>query len=90
VKGFEEVRIALNSLDLGITNAPFAQAGVNDPDYPGMNLHNYFIVRLLDLAKPGALVAVITSSRTLDSPGKHQRAQDDGGACGYGGRHPPA
>jgi len=65
--GYEDVTIAPNSKDLVITNVPFSSIGVYDKNYPDMNLHNYFIVRGLDQLRPGGLMAVITSSWTMDS-----------------------
>lgn len=65
--GYETVKIRPNSLDLVITNVPFSHTGVYDKRYPGLNLHNYFIIRGLDELKPGGIMAVLTSSYTLDS-----------------------
>lgn len=67
--GFEDVRVKPNSLDLAITNVPFSQTHVFDPGNPAysrLSLHNYFIIRQLDLLKPGAIGAFITSAFTLD------------------------
>jgi len=62
--------IADNSIDLTITNVPFANYRVIDkkhPDYSGWSLHNYFFGRSLSLTKPGGLVVAITSSWTMDA-----------------------
>jgi hypothetical protein len=56
--------------DLAIGNPPFSNRIVrSDRDYRslGLRLHDYFIARSIDLLKPGALAAFITSSR------KHSR-----------------
>jgi|APTNR8051073442_1049403.scaffolds.fasta_scaffold00075_46 N12 class adenine-specific DNA methylase len=68
--GFEDIRVKPNSLDLAITNVPFSQSPVFDVGnkaYSRLSLHNYFIIRQLDLLKPGAIGAFITSSFTMDS-----------------------
>ena len=68
--GFEDIRVKPNSLDLAITNVPFSQSPVFDEGntaYSRLNLHNYFIIRQLDLLKPGAIGAFITSAFTMDS-----------------------
>ena len=65
--GYEDMKIRPNSLDLVFTNAPFSQTGVSDPNFPSsLNLHNYFIVRGLSELRPGGLMAMITSSSTMD------------------------
>jgi len=71
ITGFEKSRKILdNSIDLTITNVPFANFGVIDkkhPDYSGWSLHNYFFGRSLTMTKPGGLVVAITTSWSLDA-----------------------
>ncbi|RFC63834.1 DEAD/DEAH box helicase family protein [Mesorhizobium denitrificans] len=58
-----------SSFDLAIGNPPFSDRTVrSDPKYRslGLRLHDYFIARSVDLLKPGALAAFVTSSGTMD------------------------
>lgn len=68
VKGFQEVRIADGFYDLTIGNVPFGDFRVHDPAYNKYraNIHDYFILKSLDKTCPGGIVAVITSTGTLD------------------------
>ncbi|WP_026622766.1 N12 class adenine-specific DNA methylase/adenine-specific DNA methylase (plasmid) [Ensifer sp. WSM1721] len=55
--------------DLAIGNPPFSDRTVrSDRNYRslGLRLHDYFIARSVDLLKPGALAAFVTSSGTMD------------------------
>jgi len=55
--------------DLAIGNPPFSDRIVrSDPHYRalGLRLHDYFIARSIDLLKPGALAAFVTSAGTMD------------------------
>ena len=55
--------------DLAIGNPPFSDRTVrSDHHYRplGLRLHDYFIVRAIDLLKPGGLAAFVTSSGTMD------------------------
>nr|WP_172690495.1 DEAD/DEAH box helicase family protein [Rhizobium rhizogenes]ASK42974.1 lactate dehydrogenase [Rhizobium rhizogenes] len=55
--------------DLAIGNPPFSDRPVrSDRTYRslGLRLHDYFIARSIDLLKPGALAAFVTSSGTMD------------------------
>ena len=65
-KPFQDVAIRNGSYDLVIGNVPFGQNKIsyNKKKY---SLHNYFIISSLDKVKDGGIVAVITSSGTLDS-----------------------
>ena len=55
--------------DLVIGNVPFAKVTPHDPRHnrSRLALHNYFIVKSLDLTRPGGLVAVLTSRYTADA-----------------------
>ena len=48
---------------------PFGSYRVNDADYQHLNfsIHNYFLAKSIDKVKDGGIVAVVTSSYTLDS-----------------------
>ena len=55
--------------DLTIGNPPFSDRTVrSDRAYRslGLRLHDYFIARSIDLLKPGALAAFVTSTGTMD------------------------
>ena len=55
--------------DLAIGNPPFSDRTVrSDRTYRslGLRLHDYFIARSVDLLKPGALAAFVTSAGTMD------------------------
>ena len=57
------------SFDLAIGNPPFSDRTVrSDWAYRslGLRLHDYFIARAIDLLKPGAFAAFVTSSGTMD------------------------
>ncbi|RUU25162.1 lactate dehydrogenase, partial [Mesorhizobium sp. M6A.T.Ce.TU.016.01.1.1] len=57
------------SFDLAIGNPPFSDRTVrSDRAYRslGLRLHDYFIARSVDLLKPGAFAAFVTSSGTFD------------------------
>lgn len=66
--GFENTSYPVGAFDLSITNVPFGSIVINDPKYPGRNyfIHDYFINKMLDQTRRGGIVAVITSTGTLD------------------------
>lgn len=77
VQGFETAKIPDNYMDVVIGNVPFGNFGVADKAYPAAitkSIHNYFIAKSLDKARPGGIVAVITSSGTLDASGDTARS----------------
>lgn len=77
VQGFEAAKIPDNYMDVVIGNVPFGNFGVADKAYPAAitkSIHNYFIAKSLDKARPGGIVAVITSSGTLDASGDTARS----------------
>jgi len=62
--------------DLTIGNPPFSDRTVrSDRAYRslGLRLHDYFIARSIDLLKPGALAAFVTSHGTMDKADKTAR-----------------
>lgn len=65
------------AFDLAIGNPPFSDRIVrSDRTYRslGLRLHDYFIARSIDLLKPGALAAFVTSSGTMDKADTSARA----------------
>jgi N12 class adenine-specific DNA methylase/adenine-specific DNA methylase len=69
VKGFEDTDFQRNFFDLVVGNVPFGNYQVSDPEYDslGFSIHNYFLAKSLDRVRPGGVVAVVTSSYTMDS-----------------------
>jgi N12 class adenine-specific DNA methylase len=70
VTGFEDVPIPVGTIDVAATNVPFHQKGPADAKVRygrDMNLHNYFIARILDSIRPGGVAAVITTHFTMDA-----------------------
>ncbi len=51
-----------------VGNVPFGDYKVFDPKYNNYNfrIHDYFLAKALDQARPGGMVAVITTKGTLD------------------------
>ena len=68
VQGFEETSFSDNFFDVVIGNVPFGAFKVVDKQYDRYNflIHDYFIARSIDLVRPGGVVAVVTSSGTMD------------------------
>ena len=68
IKGFEETDYPDNFFDVVIGNVPFGDYKVYDPKYNKLNfkVHDYFIAKAIDQARPGGIVAVITTKGTLD------------------------
>ncbi|MFC8537992.1 UvrD-helicase domain-containing protein [Streptomyces sp. NPDC057249] len=75
-EGFEKTRAANGTFDLAVGNVPFGDYQVVDMRHNkgGHNIHNHFILKSLDLTRPGGLVAVVTSRYTMD--GATPRAED--------------
>lgn len=77
ITAFEKINLPENHFDLVVSNVPFGDVPVFDPQLAGhrdksyqdaaTNIHNYFFAKSLLLAKPGAMIALITSRYTLDS-----------------------
>lgn len=55
--------------DLVIGNAPFGNYRVSDArlDKLKLNIHNYFLIKSIELVRPGGIVALITTSSTLEN-----------------------
>ena len=75
VQGFETTEFPDSFFDCVIGNVPFGQYKVNDRKYDRYNflIHDYFIARSLDLTRPGGVVAVVTSSGTMDKQNESVR-----------------
>lgn len=77
ITALEKINLPENHFDLVISNVPFGDVPVFDPQLANhrdksyqeaaTNIHNYFFAKSLLLAKQGAMIALITSRYTLDS-----------------------
>ncbi|MCI0392946.1 MAG: hypothetical protein MOB07_29795 [Acidobacteria bacterium] len=69
-QGFEETALPNDYFDLALSNAPFGNYAVHDPQIKDRHLkaaiHDYYFARSLRLVKPGGIIAFITSRYTLD------------------------
>ncbi len=75
VAGFQDILYGDGTFDLVVGNVPFS----NDIKIPyrgtKFNLHDFFFVKALDETRPGGVLALITSTGTLDKlSGKTQTA----------------
>ena len=68
VQGFERTAFPDNFFDVAIGNVPFGQFHVADKRYDRLNfpIHEYFIAKALDEVRPDGVIAVVTSSFTMD------------------------
>jgi N12 class adenine-specific DNA methylase len=74
--GFENCQLVSNYFDLVVGNVPFGNYPIHDSTYPGhltKSIHDYFLVKCIDLTAPGGVVAVITSRYSLDKVGGNVR-----------------
>ncbi|HUZ57200.1 MAG TPA: hypothetical protein VMU83_00285 [Hanamia sp.] len=77
INGFEKLNLPDNHYDLIISNLPFGSLPIYDVQLSGLkdkrykeasnNIHNFFFAKSMHLAKPGSMIAFITSRYTLDS-----------------------
>lgn len=76
VKGFQDVQVSPNSLDVVVANPPFSDEVLNDAKKrygEGVALHNYFMRRIIESLKPGGVAAVISSHFTMDASVENRR-----------------
>ena len=68
VQGYEKTSFPDNFFDVAIGNVPFGQFRVPDKRYDRLNfpIHEYFVAKALDQVRPGGVIAVVTSSYTMD------------------------
>ena len=68
VQGFETMQFPDSFFDCVVGNVPFGNYKVPDKRYDRHNflIHDYFIAKSLDLVRPGGVIAVVTSSGTMD------------------------
>ena len=78
-EGFEKIeKPFLNRFDLAVSNIPFGDIAVFDPEYTNgsvfkkiaaRKVHTYFFLKGLDAVRDGGIVAFITSQGVLDTEG---------------------
>lgn len=74
--GFEHTNFNQGSFDLVVGNVPFADFKLRDEQTLNeYYIHDYFVKRSLDLVHSGGIVAVITSSGTMDKQDKSFRTE---------------
>ena len=75
VQGFETMQFPDSFFDCVVGNVPFGNYKVPDKRYDRHNflIHDYFIAKSLDLVRPGGVVAVVTSSGTMDKKDSYVR-----------------
>ena len=68
IQGFENAQYPDSFFDCIVGNVPFGAYKVADRRYDRFNflIYDYFIAKSLDLVRPGGVVAVVTSSGTMD------------------------
>jgi N12 class adenine-specific DNA methylase len=68
-ESFADTRAPEATFDLVVGNVPFGPVALHDKRHnaAGHSIHNHFIIKALHLVKPGGLVAVVTSSYTMDT-----------------------
>ena len=73
--GFEKSPTPEEHYDIAISNVPFGNYPVSDPEYKRQgkraltrSIHNYFFAKGLDKLRPGGVQAFITSHHTMDAP----------------------
>ena len=68
VQGYEKTSFPDNFFDVAIGNVPFGQFHVADKRYDRLNfpIHEYFVAKALDQVRPGGVIAIVTSSYTMD------------------------
>jgi len=74
---FVATRYPEGYFDLSVGNVPFDEIALHDPKFNPLrlNTHNHFIIKSLELTRPGGLVAVLTSRYTMDSTGRTARLE---------------
>ncbi|MDR1447965.1 MAG: hypothetical protein LBI63_03260 [Candidatus Ancillula sp.] len=67
-ESYVDTRVVNNSFDIALGNVPFGDIVLYDPKHnsTGESIHNHFIIKSLNLLKPGGYAAFITSSYTMD------------------------
>ncbi|MDQ2850161.1 MAG: methyltransferase domain-containing protein [Actinomycetota bacterium] len=74
-ESFARSPFADDTFDAAVGNVPFGSVRLHDRAHNAghFTLHNHFIVKSLDLVRPGGLVAVLTSRYTMDAQDERAR-----------------
>jgi len=74
-QGFEAAELPHDWFDLAISNIPFGDYKLHDPEFNERNflIHDYFFAKAIVKVRPGGLVVLITSKGTLDKANSHLR-----------------
>src|SRR6266566_6774594 len=75
-QGFEAAMLPHDWFDLAISNVPFGDYKLHDPEFNEHNflIHDYFFAKAIANVRPGGLVVFVTSKGTLDKVNSHLRA----------------
>lgn len=76
-ESFADTRFPRGFFDAAVGNVPFGKIALPDREYNGKrhSIHNHFIIKSLALTRPGGLVALLTSSFTMDSQNSSARRE---------------
>jgi N12 class adenine-specific DNA methylase len=88
-KAFEDTPLPKDFFDAAVGNIPFGNYPVYDPAYrrsPQLtrSIHDYFLTKTLDVVRPGAVIALITSRYTMDKEDSTVRRHLSDGAIMLG------
>ncbi len=74
-QGFETAALVENSFDLAISNVPFGDYKLHDPQLNEHNflVHDYFFAKGIQKVRAGGLMVFISSKGTLDKANSHLR-----------------
>jgi N12 class adenine-specific DNA methylase len=74
-QAFENVTFPTNRFDLVVSNVPFGDYAPFDPRFNPrkFHIHDYYFVAAAERARPGGLIAFITSRGTMDKQYPHLR-----------------
>jgi len=76
-QGFETLNLPPDTFDLVISNVPFGDYAVHDPNFSPRFIksciHDYFCAKSVQVARPGGIIALISSRYTLDKKDKRLR-----------------
>lgn len=72
IQGFEDVQVPNDFYDAAVSNVPFGTSHPFDADYKkyGFVIHDFFFAKAVDKVHPGGVIALITSTGTLDKRDK--------------------
>src|SRR6266540_2137528 len=75
-QGFEAAVLPHDWFDLAISNIPFGDYKLHDPEFNERNflIHDYFFAKAIAKVRPGGIVVFVTSKGTLDKTNAHLRS----------------